>query len=718
MPVILAEKPSQAKAYAAAFQIQEKKDGYMRLKPCSLFPDGAVLTWGFGHLLELRAPADYESSWKKWSLDTLPMLPVHFRFKPNPRAFKQLKIVKQMLQEADSIIIATDCDREGENIARSVIDYTKTSHKPTRRLWINSLEKDEVYKGFEQLREGADYLPLYEEARARQFSDWIVGMNASRLYTLLLKQKGINEVFSVGRVQTPTLKLIYDRQKEIEAFEPEPYWELEGTFRAEAGEYKGKYKKRFGSKEEVLRIWKEHGLKKDTEGTISSIKKEEKQEKPPLLHSLSSLQTTMNKKYKMSPSAVLKTVQSLYDEPLKVVSYPRTDTRHITSGEFNYLKGNLSRMQESMNASFEPVSTTPSKRFVDGSKVQEHHAIIPTKKVLSQTQFEKLNRAQQQVYKEVLNSVLAMFHRNYVYEETTVETDVQGLIFESKGRVDKQLGWKELFPSPKKKKEQEESTLPPVTEGEQVEAYVQAAEKETQPPKPYTEGQLINMMKSCGKWIEDDETSKKVLQETEGLGTEATRSTIIQTLQKQEYIRIQKNIVEVTAKGWALCEVVEGTLLSKPLLTAKWEAFLKQIGSGEADKEAFLKQTEAFTKKLVEEAPAGITNMQTDPGQVASSKKQPQRTEPIALCPVCQKGQMMERKSFYGCSEYANGCKFTVPKTLLKKRITQAQVKKLCEKGETQLIKGFKGKKPFDAKLKRKENGVEFVFPAKDNASS
>ncbi|MDQ0300002.1 DNA topoisomerase-3 [Salibacterium salarium] len=723
MPVILAEKPSQAKAYAAAFPKGNKKEGYMTIPACSTFPTGAILTWGIGHLVELKTPAEYSTSWKRWNLNTLPMIPNRFEFKTAYKTKKQFQIVQGLLREADEIIIATDCDREGENIARSIIKQARVSQKPTQRLWINSLEKEEVKKGFERLHPGEKFVSLYEEAQARQISDWVVGMNASRLYTLLLKSKGLNHVFSVGRVQTPTLKLIYNRQKEIEQFVPEDYFELKADFKTNNGTYQGKVNKRYKTKEEAKKVIEKHQIKEIDTGTVQDIKVSQKRVKPPLLHSLSSLQTLANKKYKYSPSKTLEIVQSLYDEPLKLVTYPRTDTQHITKNEFAYVQKNLDSYQRVTGDIFEPSSLQPNKRFVNDEKVKEHHAIIPTKKIPTEQAVQKLRTDQKNIYFEIVKSALAMFHYDYEYEETIVTTAVKGLGFYSKGNVEKQRGWKVLFGSSKqnsKQNQQQIQALPRLEKGMSADAFVHIHKDKTKPPKPYTEGQLINMMKTCGQLVDEDEEAKATLKEVEGLGTEATRSNIIKTLIRQEYIYVQKNIVHVAKKGEILCQAVEGSLLSKPEMTAKWELFLKRIGEGNAQKQTFIQNTSAFTKNLVDTAGAEIDKLTISTEGLpkprrAKGKKGTQ--QPIALCPSCQKGEIVQRKSFYGCTNYKNGCKQTFNRTILSKTITEAQVRDLCEKGKTRVIKGFKGKRTFDAMLVLKNGKTEFSFPSSSSST-
>jgi len=321
--LILAEKPNQAKAYADAFQHTNKKEGYIEVTDHRFFDDKACITWGYGHLVELVSPEQYNAAWKQWKLEQLPMFPDHFQFQVSKDKKKQFNIAKKLLNDASEIIVAMDCDREGENIARSIISLAGAANKPTKRLWINSLEVDEIQKGFQKLRDGNNYLSLYKEAQTRQFSDWLVGMNASRLYTLLLQQRGMQGVFSVGRVQTATLYLLYKRQQEIDEFVSRPYFTFQGEATINNESFDVKHKQRFKTKEEAQNILQEKGIVSGVnDGLVQGLTKELKKEKSPKLHSLSSLQSTANKKWKYSPSEVLKIAQGLYEK--KILSYPRT----------------------------------------------------------------------------------------------------------------------------------------------------------------------------------------------------------------------------------------------------------------------------------------------------------------------------------------------------------------------------------------------------------
>lgn len=700
-PVIVAEKPSQAKAYAEAFKTA-KREGFLEILPDAIFPHGAYITWGIGHLVELKEPKAYDPKWAKWSLAALPILPIEYQFQIARGKAQQFNIIKQLMRQTDTVINACDVDREGSNIFYSIYFHTGVKGKTIKRLWINSLEADEVRKGFQQLRDNKEDLLLYQEARARQISDWLVGMNGSRLYSLLLQKKGIQEVFAIGRVQTPTVYLIYQREKEIKAFVPEIFYEVEADFQAEKGKYKGKAKIKAKVRKEAEDLLAKHAIDTKIAGTVVQVKTTEKCQPAPQLHSLSSLQAAANRKWKYSPAKVLSVMQGLYEK--KLVSYPRTDSQHITNAEFNYLEKQVEAYQKVIGEEFPISSRTPKKRFVDNARVQEHYAIIPTKSIPTARKLEGLAKEERNLYEEVLRTTLGMFHKDYQYAETKVTTDAKGLHFFTTGKTEIEKGWKELFPPTKESKL--EPALPELREQERVVAKVAVKEGMTTPPKPYTEGQLIAMMKTCGKFAEDAEDSE-ILKEVEGLGTEATRSGIIETIKRHEYIQITKNIVAVTEKGRILCQAIEGNLLSSPSMTAKWEGYLKKIGRGEGSPEVFLTTIGKFIEKLLAEVPTQLeSNGLPERVEMDNSKNA------VALCPRCKKGSIISAKGFFSCTEYANGCKQSFPATFLRKRLTAKTIEYLCTKGKTPVMKGFvskKGKK-FNAKLILEDGKLKMEF--------
>ncbi|GLO65056.1 type IA DNA topoisomerase [Oceanobacillus kimchii] len=706
---ILAEKPSQATHYAGAFQHVSKKDGYMKVNDDRFFKDKTYITWGFGHLVELVPPDTYKESWKQWRLDNLPIFPETFQFQVGKDTKKQFNVVKQLLKETDEIIVATDCDREGENIARSIIKVAGASNKPTKRLWINSLEVDEIQKGFKQLKDGNNYISLYKEAQTRQLSDWLVGMNASRLYTMLLQQNGMKGAFSVGRVQTATLSLLYKRQREIENFVSKPLFELISNVSVKSGSFDAKVKTRYQTKEDAINILDSHSLSSgENQGTIQQVTKEQKKTKAPRLHSLSTLQATANKNWKYSPSDVLKIAQSLYEK--KLLSYPRTDSHYITDSEFAYLKSHLSNYQSCLNVTVDIVYPEARKSYVDGSKVQEHYAIIPTKQVPNK---QDLTDKEWDIYQEVVERTLAMFAGDYEYVETKGEVDVNGLYFEKTGKVELKKGWKDLFTGDtsdtENQAEQDKAILPSLQEGESCHVRIDISEGKTKPPKAYTQGQLINLMKYCGKEI-DDEALQHTLKVNKGIGTEATRANILDTLKKQQYIEINKNKVSVTKKGQILCQAVEGTVLASPEMTAKWETYLHKIGQNEDSQEHFISKIKQMLASLLRDAPE---KMKTLESQFQEAKEQ----NIVGECPVCGKagGRIEDKGKFYGCSRYRDGCTFALPKRFLGKTISETNIKKLLSGNKTNLVKGFKSKKgkTFDAYLRydTSEQKLTFEFP-------
>ncbi|MFB5086328.1 DNA topoisomerase 3 [Psychrobacillus sp. PGGUH221] len=711
-PVILAEKPSQAKAYADAFSVK-KHEGFLEINPCPIFPEGAYITWGVGHLVELKEPKAYDPKWDKWSLNSLPILLDHYEFQVAKGKYKQFTIVKKLMKTTDTIINACDVDREGSNIFYSIYNHTGAKGKTIKRLWINSLETEEVRKGFANLQDNRKDLLLYDEAKARQISDWLVGMNGSRLYSLLLQSQGIREVFPIGRVQSPTIYLIYQRQLEIENFVSEPFFEVEAIFTATNGNYKGKAKGKEPKREIIQELLAKHAIQRNSPGEITSVEKQEKRIPPPQLHSLSTLQATANRLWKMSPANALKTMQGLYEK--KLVTYPRTDSRYITPSEFSYLSSKVSEYQQLIGHSFPVTSLAPKKRYVDSSKVQEHYAIIPTKKIPSQAVLAGMSGMERNLYEEIVRSTLAMFHSDYLYTETKVTTDVNGLSFFTTGKTERDKGWKALFIRSDKESEKEEPTLPPLYMQEKVDSDITIKEGKTMPPKPYTEGQLIAMMKTCGKLVED-KGETEILKEVEGLGTEATRSGIIETIKKHGYIDVTKNIVSITNKGRVLCQAIEGNLLASPSMTAKWETYLRKIGNGEGSQERFLNSIGKFINSLLQEVPNQLKSKNIDikliPSKTSSSKYTKYKQEPIAPCPKCKEGSIVARKGFYGCTNYKKGCTQTFNGFFLKKKITPSQIKLLCTKGKTNIIKGFVAEngQTFNASLMLVEGKLKLDF--------
>ena len=718
--VILAEKPSQARSYIEAFKNSTKKQGYYAVSD-PVLPNETFITYGFGHLVELATPEQYDTKYKQWALSNLPIFPEKYKFTVPTDKKAQFKIVKELLNKADTIIVATDSDREGENIAWSIMTQAKINikSKNIKRLWINSLEKEAILKGFKELKNGWDYYPAYQEAQTRQISDWLVGMNGSPLYTLLLKEAGLHGVYSIGRVQTPTLYMVYQRDLAIQNFKPEPYFELKAEILAEQQKFVAKLDpyQRFKDEKGLTTFMSEKRLEKGSQsGLITDVQKQTKNTSSPRLFSLSSLQSEINKRYHASASDTLQAVQNLYEA--KLLTYPRTDSNYITEQEFNYLVENLNGYLGFLSKDVSLNHQEPNKRYVNGKKVQEHHAIIMTKTVPTKEKLSTFPALEQRIYNLVLRTTLAMFADPYEYEETVILTSVGDAIFKTTGNVPKNQGWKILFSEYKTEKQEEETTLPPVEVGQSINANLAPDQKMTKPPVPFTEGTLITAMKTAGKTL-DDEEAQSILKDSEGIGTEATRANVLDVLKKRGYLLTEKNKLHVSQQGITLCKAVElEPLLTSPEMTAKWEKALKQISAKERTQENFLEQIKKFVSKIVQDVPTQMKQSESLTAQVASQKDTEQQAEieaQIGTCPICKTGNIVDKGKFYGCTNYKadEPCTFSLPKKWSEKTLGKTAIKDLITKGETTKLKGFKSKKTgkkFDAKLTIKEGKLSFDF--------
>jgi DNA topoisomerase III len=718
MKVIIAEKPDQGATLASIFK-NKKHQGYTEIFPNELFPKGAYMTWAIGHLLQLVPPERYRPEWKQWKLETLPIIPERFQYEVEKAKAKQFAIVKELLRkpEVTEIIHAGDAGREGELIVRNIIQMSGVK-KPMKRLWLSSLTPKAIYEGFRQLLDEAETRNLYEEACARACADWLVGMNASRVYSILLKQKGMNDVFSVGRVQTPTLAFIVKREKEIEQFRPEPFWEVMAKFHIGGKQYEGKWvdeKRETRIKEEQL-AQKIAQFCRNKPAEVKEVQTERKTFHPPLLFNLSSLQATANKMYQFSPKKTLDILQKLYQKG--IVSYPRSDSNYVTKGEAETFPDILQKLRAFPE--YQPFFPLPNasilhnKRYVNEKKVTDHYAIIPTEQV---TDPAKLSADERKIYDLVVRRLIAAHYEAAVFDYTTVITLVDGRArFISKGKQQIQEGWRKVI---SQREEDEEAILPSLCEGEQGDVLdVRIKEGKTQPPKRYTEGQLITLMKTAGKFL-DNEELEKVLAKTEGLGTEATRAAIITTLKERNYIEVKKNQVYATDKAKVLIEAIGDKILASPEMTAKWEQRLSEIGEGKASAAHFMDQVKKLSAKIVEDALVMSKNWDFTGLDTASIQRTTSKAtlgKPVGTCKLCG-GTVIDKGEFYGCANYAKTkCSFTISKKILGKTISQANVKKLLQHGKTNIIKGFKkGEKTFDAALMwdEKEKKIVFSFPKK-----
>lgn len=721
MKLIIAEKPDQGLKLAAPFS-PKKRDGYVEIPPQPMFPGGALLTWAVGHLCELLSPEEYDPSWKRWSLQTLPILPDRFQHKVSKSKWKQFKIVKELIhkREVDEIIMAGDAEREGEAIIRIILTVAKCN-KPLKRLWISSLTPKAVQNGFENLLEEKQTRSIYHEALSRSCADWLIGMNASRAYTLLLQQKGVSDVFSTGRVQTPTLALIVKRELEIENFQSIPFWEVLATFNMDGKMYKGKWHKEGESRLEDPELAKKIvQFCNGKDARIYTIEKERKEFLPPFLFNLSSLQATANSMYKFSPQKTLEIAQKLYVKG--IISYPRSDSSFVTKEEASMFPETLQKLsQYSAFQEYFPLpfqSVMNNKRVVNDKKVTDHYAIIPTEQVKDPS---KMSPEEEKIYSLIVKRLIAAHYDKAIFDYTTIHTLVEErATFLSKGKEEVQAGWRKVIYGNKKEKksEDDEQDLPSLQDGEKGFVHeVKVKDGKTQPPKRYTEGQLITVMKTAGKHLDDGELTK-VLNKTEGLGTEATRAGIIGVLKDRKYIEVRKNQVFATNKGKLLIQSIGPSILASPEMTAKWEQRLHEIGEGKASPEEFMEQAKKLSLKLIDDAQKQSAEWSFEGMDLSEFKRERGGRKgrasvgtKVGKCMKCD-GEVVDKGTFYGCSNYSKTqCNFTISKKILGKSISATNAKKLLAGGRTDEIKGFKkGEKVFNAALEWKDDRVQFLF--------
>ncbi|WP_340701419.1 DNA topoisomerase III [Brevibacillus borstelensis] len=702
MKVVIAEKPDQAMKLAGPFT-HRKKQGFLEIAPNRLFPQGALVTWAIGHICELVPPEAYNPAWKRWTLQSLPLIPETFRHQVTRSKAKQFAIIKQLLRRSDvrEIIHAGDAGREGELIVRTIIEQCGVK-KPMKRLWISSLTEKAVVAGFESLLDETETQNLYQEAYSRSCADWLIGMNASRVYTILLKNKGINDVFSAGRVQTPTLALVVKREEEIANFKPEPFWEVLATFQIDGKKYEGVWQKdgqsRIDQAEMAERI---AAFCRGKSASVKEVKQERKEYLPPYLFNLSALQATANKLYKFSPQKTLEVAQKLY---LKgYLSYPRSDSSFVTTEEARTFPDILAKLakQPAFSGYFPTPKTSlaGNSRYVNQKKVTDHYAIIPTEQVPN---VAKLPDEERKIYDLVARRLIAAHCESALFDYTTVLTLVEGRAeFVSKGKVQVRAGWRTVLFD--QEKDGDDEILPPLAEGEEGSVHkVKVKESKTQPPKRYTEGQLITLMKTAGKHLDNQEL-EKVLMKTEGLGTEATRAGIIAMLKQRKYIEVKRNQVFATQKGILLIEVIGDKILASAEMTARWEQRLAEIGQGQASAQAFMEQVRKLSHKIVQDAVEQSKEWNLQDYDVQALPKQASRFrlgKKVAACRVCG-GDLVDKGDFYGCSNYQKTkCSVTISKQIMGKKITETNAKKLMEQGKSNKIKGFKkGQESFDAYL-------------------
>ena len=681
MIVCIAEKPSVAREIARILGATASRDGYIE-------GNGYQVTWTYGHLCTLKEPHDYTEAWKPWSLSRLPMIPQRFGIKliPQEHIEKQFAVVQKLMQNADSIVNCGDAGQEGELIQRWVMQ--KAGAKcPVKRLWISSMTDEAIEEGFQQLKDQNDYQSLYLAGVSRAIGDWLLGMNATRLYTLKYGQN--RQVLSIGRVQTPTLALIVNRQKEIEQFKPEPYWILSTTYRDTVfSSTKGKFTK----KEEGEKFLETISGKPFT---VTDVQKKNGTEQPPQLYDLTSLQVDCNKKYSMSAEQTLNIIQGLYEK--KLTTYPRVDTQYLSDDIYPKCPQTLQGLMEKYSQLLAPLGgkvLRKSKRVFDSSKVTDHHAIIPTG-----VPARNLTDMERNVYDLIARRFIAVFYPDCKFATTTVMGKVENIDFKVSGKTILDEGWRVVYQKATGNQDKaesnesqdnpdnaEERTLPNFVKGESGDHVPSLTEKWTTPPKFYTEATLLRAMETAGKFVEDEEL-RAALKEN-GIGRPSSRAGIIETLFKRHYIKRERKNLIATPTGIELIDTIKEELLKSCELTGIWEKKLRDIEAKKYDPGQFIEELKEQIRQIVQEVMADNSNRRVTVLSDADLKKKmapkvaqapkpkpapkPVATAPAAtdnnqdsivgtVCPLCGQGHLIKGKTAYGCSRWKEGCNYRVP---------------------------------------------------------
>ena len=700
MIVCIAEKPSVARDIAQVLGATTSHQGYME-------GNGYQVTWTFGHLCELKYPEDYTPEWKRWSLGALPMVPARFgiRLKHDDGVRRQFAVIERLMQQADRIINCGDAGQEGELIQRWVMQKAG-ARCPVERLWISSLTEESIREGFQSLRPQADYQSLYEAGLCRAIGDWILGMNATRLYTL---KYGANRrpgtpPLSIGRVQTPTLALIVKRQEEIDHFKPEPYWVLTTLYRdvtfaavmddnrddeaaapatadADAARARQAARRGFSTEEEGLAALEKI---RHTPFTVTKVERKQGTEAPPRLFDLTSLQVECNKKFGYTADQTLTLVQSLYEK--KVQTYPRVDTTYLSDDIYGKCKQILNGIAGRYGELLMPLRGAPlrkSKKVFDSSKVTDHHAIIPTGVAP-----QHLTDMEQRVFDLVARRFIAVFYPDCRFATTTVLGEAAEIPFKATGRQILEPGWRACFTTQpdaapddeaadRRQPEAQTAAMPAFTQGESGPHQPQLAQKMTQPPKPYTEATLLRAMETAGRTV-DDEALRDALKEN-GIGRPSTRAAIIETLFRRQYIRRQRKALSPTDTGKELIALIHDELLKSAELTGLWERKLRQIERHEYSAQQFIDEMKDMVQTLVLQVLADNTHRLVTPAQAAPapatrSAAKTKTDDPAAepkprrriiragsICPQCGQGKVIKGNTAYGCSRWREGCNWRKP---------------------------------------------------------
>ena len=674
MRVCIAEKPSVAKEIASIIGARSRMDGYYE-------GNGYQVTWTFGHLCTLKEPHDYSAQWKSWDLRELPMLPAHFGIKliDNNGVKKQFTIIERLVNNADEVINCGDAGQEGELIQRWVLSKAG-SNKPLKRLWISSLTEEAIREGFEHLRDGHDFDNLYAAGSARAIGDWLLGMNATRLYTLKYGQN--KQVLSIGRVQTPTLSLIVKRQLEIDNFKPEPYWELKTKYRevifaATSG--------RFSTREEAsLKLAEILGH----EFYIVSYEKKTGSEAPLRLFDLTSLQVDGNRKFGFTAEETLKLIQSLYEK--KLTTYPRVDTTYLSEDIYPKVPGILARLTpyEEFTAPLLASKIKMSSKIFDNQKITDHHAIIPTG-VLSSS----LTPDERKIYDMVTRRFISVFYPDCKVSNVTAAGEANHVEFKVTGKQILEPGWRVVYMEDAGKVSADENILPLFQAGEHGPHEPELGEKMTQPPKHYTEATLLRAMETAGKSVDDEELRDLLKQN--GIGRPSTRANIIETLFRRKYISRDKKKIVANPTGIELIQIIENELLKSAELTGQWEKKLRQIEEGKYEISAFMSELKEMVTEIVQQvkqsagkvisvAAQEIKVVTENLNKPDSKLKLPVPLEKRSIvCPKCKKGEVIKGNQAWGCTSYREGCDFRLPFEFSQKKLSETNIISLCRKGRS-----------------------------------
>jgi DNA topoisomerase III len=715
--LVIAEKPSVGRDLASALPGSFAKEGDTHLES-----DEYVITWAVGHLVQLAEPEEYDEKLKRWRMADLPIVPDGFKLVPrDTKSKKQLKaILKQMTRDdVDRIVNACDAGREGELIFAYIYEVSGVD-KPIDRLWISSMTKQAIREGFEKLRPGEQLRDLEAAARSRSEADWLVGMNATRAATIR-GRAWVGGVVSLGRVQTPTLGLIVKREREIQAFVPEPYRLVHATFdpRYAGLWFEGEETRIFGDLARAEQIVEKVTGK---DGIVEKVERKEQSERAPLLYDLTSLQRDANRRFGFSARRTLQAAQSLY-EGKKAITYPRTSSRYLSGDMVPQLKPTAATLRpiddyRAAAAYVLALEQLPLARVVNDAKVDDHHAIVPTD---IEHDVDKFTPDERRVFDLVARRFLAVFHPPARYARTTVITLVEEERFRTRGKVTLAAGWRGVYgleaDADKQAAEDEEvegGEIPALEQGQSARCVTAELEdKMTKPPPRYSEATLLSAMETAGKLIDDEELREAM--KDSGLGTPATRAETIETLIRREYVERVGKDLQATPKGIQVITMLEEHKLTSPELTGDWEHKLAEIEHGRGDRRAFMDGIAEFTRETVEQIAA-----------LDKEKLRPERAE-LGLCPRCgaETGEIIrENAKAYGCTSWKSreepGCGFVVWKRVAGRTLTPEVARQLIEERRTrEVLSGFRsrGGKPFRARLVLNgEDKIEFEFPVRAQA--